>query len=266
MGKWSRRFVFAFQFLTRIPIKTNLELVSEDFSRSSRFFPFVSIVTGLFSALLGAAGYLLVNATFGIALALLGEVFITGALHLDGMGDTMDALGSSRSRERMLEIMKDSRMGTMGVVAIVFDLGLKYILLSAVLGAFGPYFAIAGLICMQMAGRVCVSAGGFVSKSARKDGMGKPFIDGMNGTDLVIVLLIACALMAVLIGVFDSSRFESGIFAGFIAMLLTVPFGMLVARLIGLVFEGITGDTLGFLYEIGEMFFLLVFFRFMVMA
>jgi cobalamin synthase len=117
---------------------------------------------------------------------------------------------------------------------------------------------------MQIAGRVCASSGGCVSKSARKDGMGKPFIDGMNGIDLLIVFFCACALTAVVIGAFDRQHFMPGLFSGIGSMLLTVPFGILIAKLIGRIFDGITGDTLGFLYEIGEIFFLVVFYRFMV--
>jgi adenosylcobinamide-GDP ribazoletransferase len=264
MNKWVRRLLFALQFMTRYPIHLQLDVQSDDFPRMSVFFPVVGLCTGLFAAVFAAAGLLLgKSALLAGILGALGGVLITGAFHLDGAGDMFDALGSSRDRERMLEIMKDSRMGTMGVTAIVFDLLLRCGLISILAGYYGWRGALL-VAAGSVAGRLTLGTGGYLGKSARKNGMGKPFIDDMNGKDFLKQLPVAFIIEFVLLwGVFCGS---GGALQGYQAALMgaavlccAAPLAaVVIVKKVSRALGGITGDTLGLLNECGEIFALLL--------
>lgn len=123
----------AFQFLTRIPIPVSLAFDERLASRSVAFYPYVGAAIG---SIVGLAGWLLVPAlppTVAAFLLVAIWTMLSGGLHLDGLMDTADGLLSHRSPERMLEIMKDSRVGAMGVMACVFAVGLKVALVAALI-------------------------------------------------------------------------------------------------------------------------------------
>ncbi len=108
------------------------------FGGASFFYPFVGwVLGGLVAVLGGMLTALGLPPTVAAALTLCGWIALTGALHLDGLMDTADGIFSHRSRERMLEIMKDSRVGAMGVIACVLLLLIKWSLLSELLGTSG---------------------------------------------------------------------------------------------------------------------------------
>jgi adenosylcobinamide-GDP ribazoletransferase len=116
-------FFSAMRFLTVLPVGNPKNF---DVGAMIPFFPLVGLVIGGITAVFDAgAAFLWGRFTVSILdVALLGA--LTGALHIDGMGDTADGLFSRRSKERSLEIMKDSRMGAMGVVAIFLTLSIKW--------------------------------------------------------------------------------------------------------------------------------------------
>ncbi len=121
-----RAFFIGLQFLTRISIVEQKDWCEKDFADSVRYFPLIGLVLGIIYAafaallliLLPQNGFLLPHHVVAAALLIL-PILLTGGLHCDGFMDTMDGLFSGRSRERMLEIMKDSRVGANGVFAFV---------------------------------------------------------------------------------------------------------------------------------------------------
>jgi adenosylcobinamide-GDP ribazoletransferase len=116
----------ATQFLTRLPVPGVAELGSEELSRSGVWFPIVGAIVGAVPALVLA---LLAsrNAALAAALALLAWVWVTGALHLDGLGDLTDALAAAhRDPKRFLTVLADPHLGTFGVVSVVVTLILKF--------------------------------------------------------------------------------------------------------------------------------------------
>jgi len=122
---WLAALAAAFQFLTRFPLAVRMTPADVHFRRSVVFFPAAGLAVGAVTA--GIAWALAQVAPPSVAgiLAVAVWTLVTGALHLDGLMDTADGLFSHRPRERMLEIMKDSRSGPMGVMACVLDLLLK---------------------------------------------------------------------------------------------------------------------------------------------
>ncbi|MCM3127594.1 adenosylcobinamide-GDP ribazoletransferase [Paenibacillus provencensis] len=119
----------AFQFLSRFPVKMNLDFTPELMQRSTVYYPLVGICIGLILWVAGIVSGLVLPSLPASIVTLVVWVWLTGGLHLDGWMDSADALLSYRSRERMLEIMKDSRVGAMGVIACVLLLMLKASLL-----------------------------------------------------------------------------------------------------------------------------------------
>jgi adenosylcobinamide-GDP ribazoletransferase len=125
MREWLYASIIAFQFLTRLPLPVKVDYTTLHVSRSLVFYPLVGWGLGLLQLL-----YLTVFASsfspIDAAILMIIALIYTGGLHMDGWMDTADALGSHRSRERMLEIMKDSRVGAMGVLAAVALVLLKW--------------------------------------------------------------------------------------------------------------------------------------------
>jgi adenosylcobinamide-GDP ribazoletransferase len=120
-----RLYLIALQFLTRIPVPQALGFQPEWLHQSARHFPGVGLLVGALGALvLWAAGHVF-GAWIAVLLSMVATVWLTGAFHEDGLADTADALGGTVSRERALEIMKDSRIGTYGAVALLAVLALK---------------------------------------------------------------------------------------------------------------------------------------------
>ncbi|MDN8590146.1 adenosylcobinamide-GDP ribazoletransferase [Paenibacillus sp. 11B] len=120
----------AFQFLSRFPVKLQIDFVPPLLRESVVYYPLVGAVIGLCVWLGGALTGALLPSFPAAVLTLTLWVWLTGGLHLDGWMDTADGLLSYRTRERMLEIMKDSRVGAMGVIACVLLLMMKVALIA----------------------------------------------------------------------------------------------------------------------------------------
>jgi adenosylcobinamide-GDP ribazoletransferase len=125
MGRELRLFLVALQFLTRVPVPASLGYSAAWLQASVRHFPAVGLLVGAFAALVLWAAAHLWPAAVAVALSMGATVWLTGAFHEDGLADTCDALGGAVSRERALEIMKDSRLGSYGTIGLVAVLGLK---------------------------------------------------------------------------------------------------------------------------------------------
>ena len=156
-----RHFLLAVQFFTRIPITGRLAAwvgYSPAMLRASAgHFPGVGWVVGAVAAAVLAAALRLLppgplSALVAALLATAATVWLTGAFHEDGLADTADGLGGGATRERALAIMKDSRIGSYGAVALVLVLGLK-VALTALLAERGAVVAAAAVLCAHVLSR-----------------------------------------------------------------------------------------------------------------
>ena len=120
-----RLFLIALQFLTRVPVPAWVGWKPEWLNDSARHFPAVGLVVGGFAALVLWAAAHAWSAPVAVLLSMAATVWLTGAFHEDGLADTCDGLGGAVARERALAIMKDSRLGTYGAVALLLVLALK---------------------------------------------------------------------------------------------------------------------------------------------
>ena len=127
-----RRLILALGFLTRLPVP-RIAGATGDFAAAIRLYPLVGLVIGAIVAGAGLAGAWF-DPWIGALAALLAWVWITGALHLDGLGDLADGLGAAHGdRDRLIAVMADPRVGSFGVVAIVLQLLVKLVLLHVIL-------------------------------------------------------------------------------------------------------------------------------------
>lgn len=240
-------FLTAFQFLTRIPVSSNAVWAPDAFGRSVKFFPLIGGLIGLILAgtAYGVQFYGAGKAPVHVLAAglIIIEIVITGALHCDGLMDTADGLFSGRSRERILEIMKDSRIGAFGAISFCLFILFKYSLLVDI-----PANAlITAMFVMPVAGRIAVVTAITGFPYIRAEGLGKNFAGG-DGKKTV---WIAGALALGLVAPFGRMALAA-LAAGLIAALLVARYA--AARL-----GGMTGDVYGAVLELSEVAALSVF-------
>lgn len=125
MARELRLFLVALQFLTRVPVPAWVGCSADNLHASGRHFPAVGLVVGSFGALVLWAAAHLWPAAVAVALSMLATVWLTGAFHEDGLAHTCDALGGAVGRQRALQILKDSRLGSYGSIGLVAVLALK---------------------------------------------------------------------------------------------------------------------------------------------
>lgn len=249
--------ILTLQLFTSLPINKRVEVSDERLIRGVALWPAAGIIIGVFDALIFWAAVHIFPVSIAAALALLGELWMTRGFHLDGLCDTTDALFSSRSRERMLEIMKDSHIGTFGVVAAIADLAFKYLLLTA---SSMPIFM---LLAAPTAGKMVQGLCMYKANYPRESGLGKSYI----GRIPLSIAVISSVFGAVwVIGSLIAGIVWTGIGCrtaiGFPVLLLFVIVCFLLAWLFRRHMEkaigGMTGDTLGAASEIIEIFSMLL--------
>lgn len=211
-------------------------------SRATWAFPLVGLAVGLGGALAlwGAALTGLPPLVSALA-ALAVTVALTGALHEDGLSDVADGFGGGRSRERRLEIMRDSRVGSYGVLALLFSLGLRAAALADLLEAGGPSAAGAALIAAMGLSRAAIPLAMVLLPPARSDGLG-----ASAGTPGASRLTLALALAAAAAAVLLPAAMLAPLFA--LALVAVLLMTGLARRHIG----GHTGDVLGAVEQVTQ--------------
>ncbi|MHB1406407.1 MAG: adenosylcobinamide-GDP ribazoletransferase [Desulfitobacteriaceae bacterium] len=232
-----RALLIAFTFLTRIPLPQPQDVTAEEFARSQRYYPLIGLFLGL--VLWGTATLVgLWYPPLAIAAILLAlEIILTGGLHLDGFMDSMDGLLSARTRERMLEIMKDSRVGAHASITLAALLILKFSLLAS----FSPS-SYSFLILPPLLARWAFLIAVIHFPYARSQGLGKGFHESSHW---LFFILEGVAINVCVFWFFGLA----GVSAVLSALLFVTFFSWRVARLLG----GLTGDIYGATIEITEV-------------
>lgn len=243
-------FVTALQFLTIFTVKKNHEVDENDLARSMAYFPFVGFLIGLLLVWADKALLWLFPDTIANLFLLMLSVVITRALHVDGLADSMDGLMGGRDRDSRLAIMKDSRIGTAGVLAIVVVFLIKYVCLNSL---FGQYKTVA-LLTAPAFGRWSQMLMMFRAHYAREQGMGKAFIGHVRFAGVLAASIMTLGLSAFVI-IYDerTAVLAVGIPAG--VAVFTGLWRWFVVRKVG----GVTGDAVGAASELNEALALLLF-------
>ncbi|MDA0676280.1 MAG: adenosylcobinamide-GDP ribazoletransferase [Proteobacteria bacterium] len=244
---WWRDFLVAAMFLTRLPLPSAHADADAppSLGAAARAFPLAGLLIGALGALA-----LMIASKFGwhpvvaVLIALGAIALITGALHEDGLADVADGFGGGRDRTDKLAIMRDSRIGSFGVLALVFAVGLKA---AALAGLPGPGVAWAAMAAAAAMSRAVMAPCMAWMHPARTDGLGH----GAGRPDALVAaqaLGLGAAASVVLLG------WGVGLAAVGAAVLAALAVGRVAARRFG----GYTGDVLGAAQQAAEVSVLIV--------
>ena len=246
-----RLLLVAVQFLTRLPVPQFVNYDPQWLHQSSRHFPGVGLLVGLLCAGVFWLGSILFTPLVAAVISTAFGIKLTGAFHEDGLADSCDGLGGGLTRERTLTIMKDSRLGTYGVLGLVCALLIKISLLTAM-----PLsVAIVALIIGHTASRLlCISLlallpyGGEIEHAKAKPmAQQLTLFQGLLSSGW---LLLAGVLVLLL---FPATVQQIGILQWLLALLLGIVATDYMRRLLRRRLEGYTGDGLGATQQLSEI-------------
>jgi adenosylcobinamide-GDP ribazoletransferase len=245
------RFRDAVRFLTIIPVGASNDAPDAEWLvRSSQYFPLVGALVGLVSAAALLLSALVAGPLLAALLAILASVLLTSGFHEDGLADTADAFGGGWTVEQRLTIMKDSRIGTYGTLALIFAIALRV----AALAEIPAWTGAAALIASGAAGRaVVLPVIGWMKYAGNTSSMKvnyapSPLRVGEIGFAAIVLLLALTPLVAV-----SDAHFPFVPVVGLsCGIVLAVAVALWSLRLIG----GYTGDVLGAIEQVFEIGFL----------
>jgi adenosylcobinamide-GDP ribazoletransferase len=239
-----RLFFIALQFFTRLPIPRWVGFDAAWLHHASRYFPLVGMVVAAIAAAVYAAAAWIFPAPVAVLLSTAAGIYATGAFHEDGFADMCDGFGGGITRERVLEIMKDSRIGAYGAIGTICLLALKCTALSLL----PPAMAIAALLLAHPLSRLAATSLIWHMEYARAEGKAKPMAQEMSGAEFAIASVCA-ALPAALLGWQHWLSWPAIVAAALAALCSAVWLGRKFARRIG----GYTGDCLGAVQQVAEV-------------
>ena len=239
-----RLFFIALQFFTRLPIPRWVGFEQAWLHHASRYFPLVGIVVAAAAGAVYLAAASLWPAPVAALLSTAAGIYLTGAFHEDGFADTCDGFGGGLTRDRVMEIMKDSRIGTYGAVGAGLLVALKVTLLAL----FAPAAAVAALLVAHPLSRLAASSLIWKLQYARDEGKAKPLAQEMSSAEFGIAALCAIipAIGAGVLGYFSWPQIGLCLVA---ATLAAAWLGAKFVKRIG----GYTGDCLGAVQQVSEV-------------
>jgi adenosylcobinamide-GDP ribazoletransferase len=241
-----RTFLFAWQFLTAVPLSRSIhDAKPEELAASMSWYPFVGCLLG---ALLVTADSLLVKVfptQVTSVLLMLLLIGITRGLHQDGLADMVDGLAGGRTPDARLAIMRDARIGAIGATGLFLALGLRYAGINTL--PAGEHLAL--LMGMPVVGRWAMVMGAFHVTSARSDGgLAQPFLAYLSWWHVCLATLTAGLVLTVLLGPWPA--LGCLLIGTGLVRLSTVWFHRM--------FGGVTGDLLGATNEVAEILFIVI--------
>lgn len=248
-----RLLLTAVQFFTRIPVPAWVGHCPAQLSQAARYFPLVGVLAGaLCAASLWLAAQIL-PLSLAVALSMMFSILITGAFHEDGLSDFADGLGGGYTRDKALTIMKDSRIGAYGAIALILVLLLKYQALLELCRTHPLLFISAALIAAHSFSRLMATSIMLTQHYIRDDdsARAKPAAQQINTASFTIALLTGVAALGIL---FAAGAHPSSIFAAVAAsLLMRIYLAWRLQKRLG----GYTGDCLGAVQQLTELAFYL---------
>ena len=242
------QIILLIQFMTRIPIPIKVEYSEKQLGKGIKYFPLVGYLIGIIIFITGIVLNKYIDNKYIISLLLiLIELKLVGLIHIDGLADSFDGLFSYRDKDRILEIMKDSRVGTNGVVVLIFYYLAKLILIAEIISRGD----MRCLIIYPIIARMSTSVNAGFGVYARDNGMSTGII-GMNQVKDSIFSVILTLLLIILV------YYNSGILKGLVMFVAGILFIFYFRRVVYKIIGGITGDTMGASLEMTGLIVLLI--------
>ena len=237
-------FLTALMFYTRIPVRRNINYSPENLNKATRFFPLIGLIVGGIGALVFWGASFVLPTIVAVILSTAATIYITGAFHEDGFADFCDGFGGGYTKERIITIMKDSRIGTYGAA------GLLLMLLTKIFTLFSIDAQQISLTILAAHGfsRVMPVLVIFTTRYVRDDETSKIKPIGKKGslTDLISAILFGSVMLLFFPWIYSAAII-------LVLLIITFIFRKYITRKIG----GYTGDCLGALQQISEVLFYL---------
>ncbi|MCX7898322.1 MAG: adenosylcobinamide-GDP ribazoletransferase [Rhodocyclaceae bacterium] len=237
-------FWAAVGYFTRIPVPASAGDAMAPLARAAHWLPLIGLLVGAFGAAVTLVALQVWPQPIAVLLGMGATLVLTGALHEDGLADTLDGLGGGATREDALRIMKDPRLGSFGALGLMLTLSLKFLALDALAASSPSFFALA-LISAHAASRFAATVLIFTLEYARVEGKAKPLTTLTKG-GFVFAAGVGLAPSLAL-------PWSQAAFAWLFAALATLSAACLFKRRLG----GYTGDCLGATQQISELAFYL---------
>ncbi|MGY9046927.1 MAG: adenosylcobinamide-GDP ribazoletransferase [Rhodobacterales bacterium] len=234
-------FLLAVQFLTRLPVPRDLPFSDDLLIRATKYYTLVGLLIGLIGACVLMVFARPLGLPVAVVLSLAATLAVTGAFHEDGLADAADGLWGGLTRERRLEIMRDSRIGTYGTVALITVLALKLTLLASLT----PGVAAWGLVLGHVLGRM--AAVHVIATTVYARDVGAKFVapmvtgDGYRIALTLALVVLSCGVLAL------------GPGPALTGFALCILLGQVMRRICLDRIGGYTGDCLGAIQQLGEL-------------
>jgi adenosylcobinamide-GDP ribazoletransferase len=236
----------AIRFYTRIPVPPETDFSNEMLHKSTRYFPFVGLVVGGTGAFLFWLLNLILPFPVAIIISMATTIMVTGAFHEDAFADFCDGFGGGYTRERILEIMKDSRIGAYGATGIILMLLSKFVCLSSMRASDIPLVLISGHALSRFL-PVCMI---YTAAYVREDSLSKSRPIGRKGSGISFWVAAFFGTIALVF-----IPWKPILLILVLSLFVFLVFSWYTRRKIG----GYTGDVLGALQQLAEISFYLGF-------
>lgn len=237
-------FLTALSFYTRIPVGEIKGWTEEMLNKSTRYFPLIGIIVGGVAAVSFWSISFYLPVSLAVALSMVISILFTGAFHEDGFADFCDGFGGGYTPTKILEIMKDSRIGTYGSIGLIAMLGLKFLALTHISVGRIPFVLITGHAVSRIFPVLLI----YSSKYARLDASSKTKPVGKADSVFSLLFAIVTGGTTLLLLTWQEILISISVL-----LLLSFFFRTYITRKLG----GYTGDVLGALQQLCEVFFYL---------
>lgn len=237
-------FQNALRFFTQIRVSDRIPYSEALLNHAARYFPAVGLIVGAISAAIFFIAHLVLPQGVSVLIAMTSSIYLTGAFHEDGLSDMADGLGGGWDRQRILEIMKDSRVGNYGVITMTMVLLTKFASLNELDAAQVPALLITGHAFSRYCAVLIMVSMNYVRVD--DSSKSKPLATRLSGSGLIVASIFGLLPLLWL----SLPSMVSGFTAGLIA---TIWFGRKLQQWLG----GYTGDCLGAVQQVSEVAFYL---------
>ncbi len=245
-----RLFLTAVQFFTRLPVPAWVGHTPQQLEQSARYLPLVGVLVGLIAAAVLWLTARVLPLSLAVGLSIAAGILVTGAFHEDGLSDFADGMGGGHTPEKILSIMKDSRIGAYGAIALLLTLLLKFQALLELCLAHPPVYVIAALVSAHSVSRMLATGVMLTQRYVRADdsARAKPAA-GISPASFATALLTGLAPVALMLAV--GMQLASVLIALGAALTVRLYLGWRMHKRLG----GYTGDCLGAVQQLTEVMF-----------